>query len=400
MWLMDESARAIPGLDGPEESVCSEGRAYLQPRESWIALSLVPGVGGARLAALVARFGTPERVLSASVAELAEVPGMGPVLAERVAGWRAYADVGGEVASAEAAGARIVTAEDAEYPTLLRAIAAWPPLLYVKGELPASEVPAVAIVGARRASAYGVRTAHDLAAQLARRGVVIVSGMARGVDSAAHQGALDGGGRTVAVLGCGVDVVYPPENGALYDRIVESGAVLSECPMGTGPLAGNFPSRNRIISGLCRAVVVVEAASDSGALITADLALEQGRELLAVPGHVGDSKAAGANALIKQGAALAETADDVLGAIGLDHLAGAGGAVGGAPSARKVGLVLAELGEDARAIHEALSFEPMHIDEVTRAVDLSPAAVSSVLLHLEMRKLVAQLPGKQFVRTS
>ena len=373
-----------------------KGGRVLEARDYWIALSLVPEVGGARLAALCGHFGSAEAVLNASASALQQVPGIGPGLAGRISGWRGLVDVGGELAKAEAAGARILTSEDGEYPPVLRELPAPPPLLYVLGELPPPGSPAVAIVGARRASAYGIRTAHDLAGDLARRGLVIVSGMARGIDSAAHQGALDAGGLTVAVLGCGVDVVYPPENDKLYGRIVESGAVVSECPMGISPSAGNFPRRNRIISGLCLGVIVVEAGSDSGALITADLALEQGRDLLAVPGHAGDSKAVGPNALIKQGAALVETADDVLGALRLDHLSG----VADAPSPRKVEFILSELGPDARAIHDVLSMDPMHIDEVTRAVGLSSPAVSSALLMLEMRKLVQQLPGKLFVRNA
>jgi DNA processing protein len=266
-----------------------------------------------------------------------------------------------------------------------------PPLLYVKGQLCAEDDKAVAVVGSRSASEYGRRVARDLCRGLAALGFTVISGMARGLDGAAHEATLSAGGRTIAVLGSGVDRPYPPEHEKLYHRISESGAVLSEFPMGTGPLAFNFPARNRLISGLSLGVVVVEATEKSGSLITAALALEQGREVFAVPGEVGASRSRGTHRLIRQGAKLVETAADIVEEIApqlldrarLPHLC--------APR-----LLPQPARAEARKVFDLLQERPAQIDELIERSGLSSAEVSEILLDLELQGYVRQLAGKRY----
>jgi DNA processing protein len=271
----------------------------------------------------------------------------------------------------------------------LRAIADPPPVLYVRGEFSAADQTAVAIVGSRSASEYGRRIARHICRGLASLGITIVSGMARGIDGTAHETALDNGGRTIAVLGCGVDRIYPPEHELLYARICGHGAVISELPLGTRPAAFHFPARNRLISGLSLGVVVVEATEKSGSLITAALALEQNREVFAVPGEVGSSRSRGAHRLIRQGAKLVESAADIVEEIapqlGRPNCAN--------PPPR---LLPPHWGKDRHSVFNLFQERALHIDEVTEMSGLSSAQVSQILLELELQGFLRQLPGKRY----
>ncbi len=357
----------------------------------WVALHLVPGVGSVLIKRLLERFGTPEAVFRASVKELLEVEGLSTKVAEEIRKGPSEEAVKREIALVERTGAKILTLKDEDYPSRLRNIYDPPPLLYLKGELRKGDELAISIVGSRKTTPYGRWVTERISQALARNGLTIVSGMARGVDSVAHWGAISGGGRTIAVLGCGVDVVYPRENRTLYTRIIEQGAVLSEFPMGSPPEGGHFPKRNRLISGLSLGVVVVEAGPESGSLITANYALEQGREVFAIPGNVGAGGSRGTNRLIKEGAKLVESSEDILEEI--------------LPQwqkerekneeARPKG---PELTEEESQIYEVLSETPLHIDEIIRESRLDPGSVSSLLLILELKGLITQWPGKCFTK--
>jgi len=282
----------------------------------------------------------------------------------------------------------VLTLQDAAYPAALRTIADPPQRLYVRGTLQEADHRAVAVVGARRASAYGLAVAEWLGQELARSGVTVISGLARGIDAAAHRGALQGGGRTIAVLGCGVDIVYPPEHARLTVQIIEAGAVVSEFPPGTPPLRHQFPRRNRLISGLSLGVVVVEGRADSGALITADCALEQGREVFAVPGGVFAETSALPHRLLQQGAKLLTTVEDILEELRLPK-----------PPTSAAASAIALEGTEA-AVYAQLSLDPQHMDVLALRCRLPVAEVARVLLGLELRGLVRALPGQRYVRTT
>jgi DNA processing protein len=279
-------------------------------QRKWLALSLVPGVGTTLFIRLLSRFGTPGGVLHAPEAALREV--VGPKTAERIVQYRDVTDVEAQIAAMREYGAGLLTMDDPEYPPLLAEIYDPPLVLYHRGALTEADNHCIAIVGTRKASAYGIRMAEMLAGQLAARGITIVSGMAAGVDAAAHAGALDAGGRSIAVLGCGVDIVYPAENAELMHRLIQSGSAVSCFPMGQTPSRGCFPFRNRIISGLSLGTLVIEAPPGSGAMITAKHASDQGREVFALPGQAGQRNSLGPHALIRQGAKLVETLEDIL----------------------------------------------------------------------------------------
>ena len=283
---------------------------------------------------------------------------------------------------------RLLSYWHSDYPPLLREIHDPPALLYLRGKLPDQDC--FSIVGSRRASAAGRNLTRELAMQLARHDICIVSGLARGIDSAAHRGALAAGTPTIAVLGCGIDRIYPPENARLHGEIVETGAVLSECPPGAPPLAGHFPARNRIISGLSRGVLIVEAAEKSGSLITGDFALEQGRELFAMPGAASSPTSRGTNRLLKEGAQLVTEASDILSVLWP-----------GQPSRRQreASTEFAEqLSPEAREVFRKLGPEPRHIDEIARECGLTPMELSVILLDLELRGGVHTLPGNFYTR--
>jgi DNA processing protein len=271
---------------------------------AWLALRGIPKVGPVLFHRLVQAFGSPAQVFQTPLAELRALRGVSHTLAQSILGFRQWDRVEEHLSRLGNFGAEILTLDDPGYPVRLKEIPFPPPLIFVKGEIQPKDSLALAMVGTRNASYYGKKTCRSLAKELARRGVTVVSGLARGIDTVAHLGALEGGGRTLAVLGCGMDVVYPPENLELYGRIQESGALISEYPLGTPPEAHNFPRRNRIISGLSLGVLVVEAGVKSGTQITAQCALEQGREVLAVPGPINSPTSVGPHHLIQTGAKL------------------------------------------------------------------------------------------------
>ena len=295
---------------------------------------------------------------------------------------------------------RKITINDTEYPKNLKNIHNPPKSLYVNGTLLASDEMAVAIVGSRRASMYGLEMADKLAFELCARGVTVVSGMARGIDSAAHRGALRAKGRTIAVMGSGHGDIYPPENVELYKEIVKTGAVVTEYENDAEPLPWNFPQRNRIISGLSLGVVIVEAARNSGALITADLAAEQGREVFAIPGKISSSTSSGTNDLIKDGARLVQSVDDIMEELSLVEIKPV------AAEERKVidekiekktkAYIYNSLTDDERKVYKVLSVEPLHIDEISKGAGISQPKLSKILLSLQLKKIIKELQGKQF----
>ena len=353
----------------------------------WLALARVKGLGGVGFKKLANSFPDPASVFRASRAELGHIDGLHRDAIDGLANFSGWSEIDDELRRVRAAGVAIVRFTSAGYPARLRMIADPPPVLFVKGTLAAEEERAVAIVGSRSASDYGRRMARDLARGLASLGFTVVSGMARGIDGMAHESALRAGGRTIAVLGSGVERPYPPEHDALYRRIVESGAVLSELPIGTRPMAFHFPARNRLISGISLGVVVVEATEKSGSLITASTALEQGREVFAVPGEAGASRSRGAHQLIRQGAKLVETVDDIVEEIA-PQLARRGKA-----SQAPARVLPSNAGEPMRRIFDLLQQNTLQVDQVIERSRLPAAQVLEILLDLELQGLVRQLPG-------
>ena len=368
----------------------------------WLALARVDGLGVRSAHKLIAHFGSPQAAYMASLTEL-ESCGLSAPVAQAIFAQAGQKEAEKELEAAAKAGCGLVTLSSSEYPPLLKEIADPPLVLYVLGDARLLTQYAVAVVGSRRPTAYGSSVAHRLASDLAQRGLVIVSGLARGIDSAAHRGALEAGGKTVAVLGSGVDVIYPRENQLLAKKIMKSGAVISEFPLGTGPTPQNFPIRNRIISGLSLGVVIVEAAEYSGSLITARLALEQNREVFGVPGNITSAQSFGPNHLIKQGAKLVDQWIDVIeefpAAIRMQLLP-AGEASEGEPATAQTGsLFETSLSPDQKAVFDTLrADEAVFVDSVFGAVTLPQPRVLAVLLELEMTGLVRQLPGKNFIR--
>jgi DNA processing protein len=298
---------------------------------------------------------------------------------------------------------RKISINDPGYPKNLKTIHSPPKQLYVNGSLKEEDSNAVGIVGSRRATPYGIEMAERLAYDIASRGVTIISGMARGIDSAAHKGALKAGGRTIAVMGSGHGCIYPPENRELYAKISENGAVMTEFEDDMEPLPRNFPIRNRIISGLSLGLIVVEAARNSGALITADFALEQGREVFAVPGKISSATSSGTNELIKDGARLIQTSDDVLEALKFHQIENASGgdkeSIERKISKKTRAYIYNSLTKDEKSIYKALSDEPVYIDEIARESKVAPGNVAKAILSLQMKRVIKELPGKNFVRT-
>lgn len=351
----------------------------MDERECTIALNLVGTIGGARLANLIQHFGSARDALRASEAALRNVEGIGPVTAQRIVALRDGRLLREELRRAAQLGVSIVTSSDPGYPERLHSIDHPPPVLYIKGAILPSDGFSLAIVGSRRGSRYGRRAARFLADEAAGVGFTIVSGMARGIDSEAHLAALESGGRTIAVLGCGVDVVYPPENAKLAREIAGNGALVSERSLGTRPFGQNFPARNRIISGLALGVVVVEAGERSGALITAKFAADQGREVFAVPGDIRSPLSRGTHHLIKEGARLVEGIGDILEELGIEpsHLGRSGGREGNP-----------HLSAREKRVLEALGFSPASADDIVNETGLAPRDVAVALGSLELRGLV------------
>jgi DNA processing protein len=357
----------------------------------WIALSRVRGLGCVSFKKLADHLEDPTDAFSASAATLAQIQGLDQGIIDGLRNFSEWDEVQQEILRVEKAAAQVVPFTSLNYPARLRMIPDPPPFLYVKGEIRSEDEKCVAVVGSRSASDYGCRVARDLCRGLATLGFTVVSGMARGIDGTAHETTLNAGGRTIAILGSGVDRAYPPEHEKLYDRISQKGAVISEFPIGTRPIAANFPARNRLISGLSLGVVVVEATEKSGSLITAALALEQGREVFAVPGQVGASLSRGANRLIRQGAKLVETVDDIVEEIAPQLMSRSGHAA----SEPKRSLP-PSLGDDFRKIFALLQEQSVQIDEVIEKSGYSSPRVSEILLELELQGFVKQLPGKRY----
>ena len=355
--------------------------------QSIVQLNMTKGVGARTYFKLVAALGSAEAILQASREQLGRIEGVTESAVDAIIAGRDAIDVEAELALVEKMGAQIVTIEDADFPEHLKKVYDPPLVLYVWGDVKRDE-PALAIVGTRRPTYYGKQQAEKLAGALALRGWTIVGGMAVGIDSHAHEGALAAGGKTIAVLGSGLLRVYPPGNRALAERIAQSGAVVSEFPMTAAPDPWNFPRRNRIISGLSRGVIVVEAAAASGSLITAKWAEEQNRAVFAVPGRVDSPTSAGCHALIRDGATLIESADDVLRELGSPLTR--------EPESELVPIIPPDLSESEKKIMAMLDREPKHIDDLITATGMPAGQVSSCLVMLEIKKLVAQLPGKNF----
>lgn len=368
----------------------------------WFVLRAIPGVGDALLCGLIRSFGSPEAVLRASESELVQAGGVSPTLAKAIRRGPTVEDlraIDRELAAIERLSIRMLTILDTDYPARLKTIHDPPPLLSVSGSLDEADHHAIAVVGTRDATPAGLAVAERLSRGLAEAGFTVVSGLARGIDGAAHRGALEAGGRTIAVLGCGIDRTYPAMHRSLRKKVEERGAVLSELPPGAQAHSYHFPKRNRIISGLSLGVVVVEAAPQSGSLITARLAVEQGREVFAVPGPILSEQSRGTNGLIKQGAKLVETVEDILDELTaqcepsfLVRMQARRTALRSVQSGR----VLLE-GDEAR-LYAALSAEPIHIDELIAKTGLPAASVSSLLLALELKGAVRQLPGPSCMR--
>jgi len=368
--------------------------------EHLLTLNLTEGIGVVLYRRLVRHFGSLDAVAKASEKSLREVAGIGPVLAKSIREHVRQGTAAREIELAARLGLRILPFWHDDFPAVLKPLYDPPLVLYQKGALAPDDVFAVAIVGTRTPTYYGRSQAERFARLLAARRVTVVSGLARGVDTAAHEAALKAGGRTVAVLGSGLRNVYPPENAKLAERIAERGALLSEFALAASPNPKNFPRRNRIVSGLSLGVLVIEAGAKSGALITADWALEQGREVFAVPGKVDQAQSAGCNRLIQQGAAkLVASIEDLLEELpALARRPPAGPAEPGPPASASPSAGSAETKERERTMLALLSSDPKHIDVLIAESRLPSSAVASSLLTLELKRLVQQLPGKHFVR--
>ncbi|MDZ7330930.1 MAG: DNA-processing protein DprA [candidate division KSB1 bacterium] len=361
-------------------------------KEQLINLSAIPGIGATRIRSLVAHFKSTELIFSASIKQLCEVDGIELKIAQHIKAYRDFEFGAKQLDRAAKMGIEMIDFWDDRYPENLKRIYDPPAFIFMKGSLQKTDRYAIAMVGTRLPSSYGKLVAEKIAVELAQKGLVIVSGLARGIDTISHEAALRVGGRTLAVMGCGLDYIYPPENKKLADKIIEQGALVSEFPLGTKPDAVNFPRRNRIVSGLSLGTVVVEAGTKSGALLTANYALEQSREVFAVPGNINSPKSAGTNQLIKDGAKLITDSKDIL--IELE------------PQLKKflkeeemrAKELPADLSDLEKLLLSRLSHEPIHIDLLSAAIGKSTAETLSALLPLEFRDLVKQLPGKLFVR--
>jgi DNA processing protein len=368
----------------------------------WLGLARVAGLGIRSAHRLIEHFGSAQAAYTASLTEL-ESCGIPARVAQAVFAQEGLKEAESELKAAEKAGCQLLTYDSEDYPPLLRQIPDAPLLLYVRGDLKILSRVAMAMVGTRKPSAYGSQVAHRLARDLADRGVVIVSGLARGIDTCAHRGALEAnGGKSVAVQGRGMDDIYPRENRKLAEKVTENGALISEFPIGTGPLPENFPIRNRIISGLSLGVLVIEAAEYSGSLITARLALDQNRDVFALPGNITSAQSFGPNHLIKQGAKLVDQWMDVVEEFPAEvrrQLMPPEGASEDAVPSESPSLFEQSMSADQKAVFDFLRVdEPAFIDSVLTGVAMPPARIMQTLLELEMSGLIRQLPGKNFIR--
>ncbi len=368
----------------------------MEPKEALVALNLIEHVGPVRVRQLLEHFGEAPAILQASKHQLLHVKGIGEDTAESISTWEKTVDLKAELKRISDSGCHIVTQAEPEYPELLRHIYDPPIVLYVKGQLLPKDKNGVAMVGSRMTTHYGIEVARKLAYQLAYLGVTVISGGARGIDTAAHQGALSGKGRTIAVLGTGVNIVFPPENADLFERIAANGAVITQFPFNRPADKQTFPIRNRIVAGMTLGTVVVEANLTSGALITANFATEYGRQVFAVPGRIDSPRSKGCHELIKKGAKLCEGAEDILSEF--EYLFPPSNRP---PAPNETGVLPSlSLSDNEQKAYDTLSHEEITIDEVIRHSGLPSSAVSVALLNLEMKRLIRQLPGKMFVKNA
>lgn len=358
-------------------------------KEAYIALNLLPKIGPVRVRKLLDRFETPQNILSAKRDQILGVDGFGSELADLLVQWEERIDLPRELELIRNAKVDVLTPECEGYPPSLREIYDPPSVLYVWGKLTKADFRSIGVVGSRRATHYGLQMAKKLSYQMARAGLTVISGLARGIDTAAHEGAL-AGGRTVAVLGSGLGKLYPPENQVLAEKIVEQGAVVSEFPILYLPDKQSFPLRNRIVSGWSSGILVIEAPQRSGSLITANQAAEQGRQVYAMPGPIDRPTSQGCHRLIQEGAKLVMGAEDVLEDFGQLELITEEGAPQAPP----------ELSKDEAALYELLSGTEIGIEDLIRQSGLPSQLVATTLMRLEMKRLVKQLPGKHFVKVS
>jgi len=351
----------------------------------WVGFSLIPGIGRVKLSQLESNFGSLGKAWQATPAKLKSA-GLDKGAINAVTYWQSRISLDEEIEKLDRYGVKVLTFRDADYPSRLKEIYDYPPILYVRGSLLPQDEWCLAVVGTRRATVYGRQVAEEIAADLARSGITIVSGLAKGIDSVAHHSALEAGGRTIAVFGCGLDIVYPAENAALARDIIKQGALISEYPLGTRPKADNFPRRNRIMSGLSLGVLVVEADETSGAMITARLALEQNREVFAVPGSILSPASNGTNRLIQEGAKLVRNYTDILEELNLTAVA------------QQMELKEVIPASDTEALLlKQLSAEPTHIDEVCCSTGLAVSTVSSTLSMMELKGLVKQVGNMNYI---
>jgi len=372
--------------------------------ENWLKLIRADGIGPVTFAKMLKHFGSVERVLGTSVSELAKIDGVGFKTAERIASTREKFDATAELQLAQKLGVWLVNFADERYPPVLKRIYDPPPVLYVKGSLGRQDNLAMSIVGSRHCSIYGKEQASRFAHFLGSAGFTICSGMARGIDTAAHQGALSAGGRTIAVQGCGLAKTFPPENKKLFEMIAESGACVSELPLDAEPLAVNFPPRNRIIAGLSLGTIVVEAAPRSGALITAKAALDYDREVMAVPGKIDSPLSKGAHQLIKQGAKLIESVEDIMEALGQigeqlqEHVTDSSAKASAKAEKSLFDKGKLKLSDAEKKIYNYLTKEPSHIEQIIAETNLTPGVVNATLISLRLKGLIKQLPGSLFAK--
>ncbi len=357
----------------------------MNDKKYWVGFNLIKGIGAVRMQGLVAYFGNLQTAWGADSFSLAEA-GLGAKVIERVLAARQKVDLNQVWSKIESQGIKILTWQDEEYPSRLKEIDQPPPVMYIRGDYLPDDLFAVAIVGTRRVTPYGRQITEELSAFLASNGITIVSGLARGVDAIAHQTALRAGGRTIGILGSGVDKIYPPEHLKLAEQMTERGAVMSDYAVGTPPDASNFPPRNRIISGLSLAVVVIEAGETSGALITAEFAAEQGREVFAVPGSILAPQSKGTNKLIQNGAIPLLSVNDIMQALDFTR-------IGEHKAARK--MIPAD--ETEARLLNVLGGEPLHVDEIRSQADLPIERVSATLALMELKGMVRQVGGMNYV---
>lgn len=364
-------------------------------REAWVALNMIEHLGPVRARQLIEHFHEPTAILRASRQQLLQARGIGEETADAIAAWEKTIDLNSELKRIADYGIQVLTQSDEDYPELLRQIYDPPIVLYVKGRLAAGDKNSVAVVGSRMTTHYGIEAARKLSYQLGYLGVTVVSGGARGIDTAAHQGALSAKGRTVCVLGTGINIVFPPENQELFERIAANGAVLTQYPFNRNADKQSFAIRNRIVAGMTLGTVVVEANLTSGALITANFAVEYGRQVFAVPGRIDSPRSKGCHELIKKGAKLCEGVEDILGEF--EYLFP--GPQRSGLSSDPPSLPAIELSGNERTVFDVLApAKESSMDEVIRGSGLPSSTVAVALLSLEMKRLVKQLPGKLFVR--